>query len=184
MTFQYCLQSDFVLHFTFCLLTSTWTDQTVQKCDSVHYITKYVILEVCFKKSSLFSLSEFPKWGSITIILHTMIPFLHITIHIIQKIRIHVCKNVIMTSCLSVWTLSSCDLTCSTGTTLHFTFYSHWYLLHWLFDWLIDFILIYCFVSNIFWRQSGFTSGFCLTITLKTSSHYSPLPLLSQQYNS
>jgi hypothetical protein len=88
------------LHFTLqsVFLYALLLMQTQQLCDDVYYLTIHVILNVWVKLVDsvlYYTINEFPKRDSPALIVRTTTHFLHITVHIFQKIMTHHCKNVI-----------------------------------------------------------------------------------------
>jgi hypothetical protein len=84
--------------------------QTEHLCDDVYYQTIHVILKVWEKlvDSLLYhTINVFPKRDSPALIVHTATYFLHITVHIFQKIMKHPCNSVITdVFCVTIHTIS------------------------------------------------------------------------------
>lgn len=66
--------------------------------DNNYVLNKHVIFQVSVKMEHNFlchTINEFSSWDSPALIVHTRTHFPHITVHILQNIMTHDCKNII-----------------------------------------------------------------------------------------
>jgi hypothetical protein len=81
-----CLQREFSLQFTACLLLLM---QTQHLCNDIYYLTMHEILKVWVKLVDSIlchTIHILPKWDPPANIVHSTTHFIHITVHISKKI--------------------------------------------------------------------------------------------------